>query len=75
MILGISVVFVAGPDFVGTRSPAFLDARARHATTRARVSRGRVRFTLGRFLWLLLGIVIGMAIWAAAGDAILRRHW
>jgi serine/threonine protein phosphatase PrpC len=71
----VSVVFVAGPDFVGTRSPAFLDARARHATTRARVGRRRVRFSWGRLIWLLLGIILGMAIWAAAGDAILRRHW
>jgi serine/threonine protein phosphatase PrpC len=70
----VSVVFVAGPEFVGTRSPAFLDARARHATTRARVVRKRWRFSLGRLLWLLVGIILGMAIWATAGDAILRRH-
>ena len=70
----VSVVFVVGPDFVGTRSPAFLDARARHATTRARVGRGRLPLSLIRLIWLLIGIMIGMAIWALAGDMILRRH-
>jgi len=70
----VSVVFVAGPDFVGTRSPAFLDARARHATTRARVGRSRLPLSLIRLIWLLIGIMIGMAIWAGAGDFILRRH-
>jgi PPM family protein phosphatase len=70
----VSVVFVAGPEFVGTRSPAFLEARARHATTRARIGRSPWRIRAGRLLWLVIGIILGMAIWAVAGDALLRRH-
>jgi len=61
----VSVVFVAGPDFVGMRSPAFEDARARHAITRTRSGMSRWRSVTTRVVWLLIGIVLGMAIWAA----------
>ena len=66
----VSVVFVAGPEFVGAFSPAFLDARARHATTRARAGRGSWRIRAGRLVWLLIGILLGMAIWAAVSRRI-----
>jgi PPM family protein phosphatase len=59
----VSVVFVAGPDFVGTRSPEMLQARGRHAITRVRRSRARWRRRLGRILWLVLGMILGVAMW------------
>ena len=58
----VSVVFVAGPDFVGMRSPAFEDARARHAITRSRRGAGRWRGVWVRAIWLVIGIVIGIAL-------------
>ena len=59
----VSVIFVAGPEFAGTSTPAMVEARQRHATTRMR--RGSwARFWLARFPWLFAGIVAGMAGWA-----------
>jgi parallel beta-helix repeat protein len=59
----VSVIFVAGPEFLGGRSGALEDARARHATTRP-----RTRF-LPRAVWvpalaLFVGIPLGMLFWA-----------
>ncbi len=59
----VSVVFVAGPDFIGVNSPEMLDARARHAITRVRRGRARWRRRLRRLLWVLLGMVMGIALW------------
>jgi serine/threonine protein phosphatase PrpC len=60
----ISVVFVAGPDFLGVDSKAMTDARTVHAITRMR-RRGRWRRLLAsRIPWLLAGIVLGMILWA-----------
>lgn len=61
----ISVIFVAGPDFVGMHSPAFVDARARHAITRTRKAAGRWRAVVTRVVWLVIGVMLGIAIWAA----------
>jgi serine/threonine protein phosphatase PrpC len=58
----VSVVFVAGPDFVGMRSPACEDARTRHAITRSRRGAGRWRGVWVRAIWLVIGIVIGIAL-------------
>ena len=59
----VSVIFVAGPEFVGASTPVMAKARQRHATTRMR--RGSwARFWLARFPWLFAGIVAGMAGWA-----------
>ncbi len=60
----VSVIFIAGSEFIGAASPRMVEARARHATTRMR-NRGWVRFWLARFPWLFAGIVGGMAAWAA----------
>jgi serine/threonine protein phosphatase PrpC len=61
----ISVVFVAGPEFVGAQSSAMTEARTRHAITRARGVSERRRGFLGRVGWLLTGILLGMGLWAA----------
>jgi serine/threonine protein phosphatase PrpC len=61
----VSVVFVAGPEFIGVNSPEMLDARARHAVTRVRRSRVRWRRRIRRLLWLGIGMVLGVALWIA----------
>ncbi len=61
----VSVIFIAGEDFIGLRSPAMADSRARHNITRTRRARAKWRRHLTRLLWLTIGIVLGMAIWAA----------
>jgi serine/threonine protein phosphatase PrpC len=60
----ISVVLVAGPDFLGGQSSKFLEARPRHATTRMRTGQKPWRRVLNRGLWLITGIILGMAIWS-----------
>lgn len=58
----VSVVFVAGPDYFGVRSPGMAEARGRHAITRARNGRRRWKRILGRIFWLVAGIVLGMLL-------------
>ncbi len=60
----ISVVFVAGPEFIGSDSRAMVEARGRHAVTRTR-RRGRLRLLASRLPWLTAGILLGMLLWAA----------
>jgi serine/threonine protein phosphatase PrpC len=50
----ISVVFVAGPEFPGSR--------ARHGITRVRRRPGW-RQAVSRMLWLATGVVLGIALW------------
>ena len=61
----VSVIFIAGEDFIGMRSPAMTDSRARHNITRTRRGRAKWRRHLTKLLWLTIGIVLGMGIWAA----------
>jgi PPM family protein phosphatase len=68
----VSVVFVAGPDFVGVHSPGMADARARHAITRLRRRRHAWKRRLNRMLWLFAGMLLGMALWAAAEQVVAR---
>jgi serine/threonine protein phosphatase PrpC len=60
----VSVVLVAGPEFIGVNSPAMADARTRHAITRIRRGRARWKRIAGRLVWLVVGIVMGMALLA-----------
>jgi serine/threonine protein phosphatase PrpC len=65
----ISVVFVAGSEFLGAESKAMQGARVRHAVTRRR-RRSRVRRLLtSRLPWLVAGILLGMMLWAVAERA------
>jgi serine/threonine protein phosphatase PrpC len=68
----ITVVFVAGNEFLGNESPQMTEARARHAITRARevavpepaqptVSRVRKALT-SRVAFLIYGFAIGVAV-------------
>src|SRR5208283_2489909 len=60
----ISVVFVAGSEFVGNESNTLIDTRSRHAATRVRENPSAPRAsTLSRLLWLLTGMVLGALLW------------
>ncbi|MBV9502294.1 MAG: protein phosphatase 2C domain-containing protein [Acidobacteriaceae bacterium] len=56
----VSVVFVAGSEFIGSESVALAGSRPRHATTRMRSEHGRWRSVLTRISWLLVGLIIGI---------------
>ncbi len=58
----ISVVFIAGPEFLGVHSPAMAEARARHAITRMRSTPNRWKARLIRLLWFVAGVVTGMLL-------------
>jgi serine/threonine protein phosphatase PrpC len=62
----ISVVFIAGSEFVGNQSNTLIEARARHAATRVRDNRQASRKSaLSRFLWLVTGMILGAFLWIA----------
>jgi PPM family protein phosphatase len=54
----ISVVFVAGPEFVGTECESMREARVHHEITRVRGRRWRA--FAGRMLWLVAGALLGI---------------
>lgn len=58
----ISVIFVPGPEFVGSHSQRLLEARPRHAITRSRDDSSRWRTLLLSLLWLLAGVVLGFGL-------------
>lgn len=60
----ISVVFVAGPEFLGAESQGMREARGRHAVTRTRRGSAMRRLLASRLPWLLAGILLGMILWA-----------
>jgi parallel beta-helix repeat protein len=59
----VSVVFVAGPEFIGSEAMALVGSRPRHATTRMRSDHGRWRGALIRIAWLLVGLIGGVLTW------------
>ncbi len=66
----ISVVFAAGPEFLGTESNALLDPRPRHAITRMRTVPSRWRRALRDILWLVIGVILGVVLCLALEIAI-----
>ncbi len=61
----VSVVFVAGPEFAGNSGGSALQVDPRHVITRVRPSPRR-RLAPGRsFLWLCIGILLGLLLAAA----------
>lgn len=60
----VSVVLIAGPDFLGGESNKLREARPRHATTRMRTGEKPWRTWINRAVWLLAGIALGMLIWS-----------
>ncbi len=62
----ISVVFIAGPDFLGSESPTLAEAHVRHSATRVRDPQiPPQRAAISRFLWLITGMVLGALLWNA----------
>lgn len=59
----ISVVFVPGPEFVGRDGASVTAARHRHSVTRVRSSTGRAKSILKNLLLLLIGMIVGIALW------------
>ncbi|HEX3681512.1 MAG TPA: protein phosphatase 2C domain-containing protein [Bryobacteraceae bacterium] len=66
----ISVVFVAGADFLGSDSNTLLEVRPRHAATRMRKTGSRWRTALRNALLLIAGMILGILLWIA-----LERVW
>jgi PPM family protein phosphatase len=65
----ISVVFVAGPEFLGAESRTMTEARVRHAVTRTRRRSRMRRLLTSRIPWLAAGILLGMILWAVVERA------
>lgn len=61
----ISVIFVPGPEFVGSQSNALADSRPRHAITRMRTGATRWRRALRDIFWLAIGLILGMLLCVA----------
>ncbi len=55
----VSVVFVPGPEFLGSHSQRLIETRPRHAITRFRGDESGWRAAVRNLLWLLAGIAIG----------------
>ena len=60
----ISVVFLAGPDFLGVNAQVETTSSTRHATTRMRRHKGLRALLNSRIPWLVVGIALGMILWA-----------
>ncbi len=56
----VSVIFVAGPEFVGSASKTMAEARTRHAITRQRGSSRHWKKWLTRATWFIAGIITGI---------------
>jgi PPM family protein phosphatase len=63
----ISVVFVPGPEFLGTESASLSDGRSRHATTRMRSGQSSMRGFFRNMLLVLVGMALGLGIWRFLG--------
>ena len=64
----VSVIFVAGAEFLGSASRAMSEARSRHAITRQRRRSRSLRIWLGRVAWLVTGMILGAVAWALIVD-------
>lgn len=65
----VSVIFVPGPEFLGSKSQQLIEARPRHAITRPRDEESRWRSILRNVLWLFAGTVLGLVIGSALYQA------
>lgn len=60
----VSVIFVPGPEFIGANSPSMAAARSRHAVTRMRRRRSAWKRAALRAVWIVIGMILGMMLWA-----------
>ena len=59
----VSVIFVAGPGFIGAASRPMAEARTRHAITRMRNAARPWRGWISRIAWFVAGMIGGAAAW------------
>jgi parallel beta-helix repeat protein len=59
----VSVIFVAGPEFLGSASEPMAEARARHAITRMRGGPKLFHGWLRRIALLVIGMLLGALAW------------
>ncbi|HEX4810856.1 MAG TPA: protein phosphatase 2C domain-containing protein [Bryobacteraceae bacterium] len=60
----VSVVFVPGPEFLGSESPTLQAARVRHGSTRVRGGKTSSGFGFSTALWFVGGVLLGGSLWA-----------
>ncbi|MBV9156519.1 MAG: protein phosphatase 2C domain-containing protein [Acidobacteriaceae bacterium] len=60
----VSVVFVAGPDFLGSESKTLAEVRPRHGVTRMRREGGRWRTAIQSAVLFLAGMLLGILLWS-----------
>lgn len=71
----VSVVFAAGPEFIGSESNSLLEIRSRHATTRLRGGPGKggiLKSVLLLLAGIALGMILGVALWRTL-DRVIER--
>mgnify|MGYP005811638901 CR=1 FL=1 len=66
----VSVVFVAGPEFIGLESRTMQEARRRHGSTRPRRGRRRWLGIADRAAWLAAGVGLGIVLWQGGREAV-----
>lgn len=60
----ISVIFLAGPRFLGSDANRLQEVRPRHSSTRVREAAPAPRWSPWKsFVWLLGGMVLGIGLW------------
>lgn len=71
----ISVIFIAGPLFLGSEANRLQEVRPRHASTRVRESATSTATwsPWKSFLWLLAGMVLGVGLWLG-GQQVFPPH-
>jgi PPM family protein phosphatase len=69
----ISVVFVAGSEFLGSNSNTLDGVRPRHATTRMRPPARLWKAILRNALLLIVGMILGVLLWSAIQR--FAPHW
>lgn len=61
----ISVILVAGSEFLGSNSMTLDEARPRHATTRMRQPEKRWKSVVRNAVLILAGMILGVLLWTA----------
>jgi PPM family protein phosphatase len=72
----ISVVFIAGPQFLGGEANRLQEVRPRHASTRVREAAAPAgAWSTGKsLLWLLGGMLLGIAVWLGGQQVFIARR-
>jgi serine/threonine protein phosphatase PrpC len=65
----ISVIFIAGPEFLGVQSETLIEMRPRHAATRPRRRTVPFKRIAGSVFWLVVGMLLGILLWSQIAPA------